>query len=88
MPTEPVPHDLDAHAWRAILEGRHATPGAFLGPRIVARDAARGTLTRHVRTFQPAASRAWLVHQAHGRVLRSVPMRRTHRAGIFEAFLE
>jgi 1,4-alpha-glucan branching enzyme len=88
MPTEPVPHDLDAHAWRAILEGRHASPGTLLGPRIVAHDAARGTLTRHVRTFQPAASRAWLVHQAQGSVPRSVPMRRTHRAGIFEAFLE
>jgi len=88
MPTEPVPHDFNAHAWRAILEGRHATPGTLLGPRIVARDAARGTLTRHVRTFQPAATRAWLVHQDQGRVLRSVPMRRTHRAGIFEAFLE
>jgi 1,4-alpha-glucan branching enzyme len=88
MPTEPAPHDLDAHAWRAILEGRHAAPGVLLGPRVVARDAGRGTLTRHVRTFQPTASRAWLVHHGATGERRSVPMRRTHRAGIFEAFLE
>jgi 1,4-alpha-glucan branching enzyme len=77
----------DPQAWRAILDGRHAAPGSLLGPHAVARDAAGQPGTQHVRTFQPTALRAWVVTGSGG-ARRSVPMRRVHRAGVFEALVE
>ncbi len=86
MPAQPATPPLDPRSCREILEGRHAHPGAVLGPRLLAHDGVTGTGLRHVRTFQPAATRAWLVADAMGG-RRSVPMRRTHQAGIFEAVI-
>jgi 1,4-alpha-glucan branching enzyme len=87
MPATPSGPSFDPRAWRAILEGRHADPGSILGPRVVPHDSGDAMLARHVRTFQPTAARAWLV-QAAGGMRRSVPMRRTHPAGIFEGVVD
>ena len=86
MPATPQGTAVDPQAWRAILEGRHADPGSILGPRVVGGGSDQTAVMRHVRTFQPQAARAWLVQTAGG-IRHSVPMRRTHRAGIFEGLV-
>ncbi|NDH95317.1 MAG: 1,4-alpha-glucan branching enzyme, partial [Planctomycetia bacterium] len=72
----------DHNAWRALFDGRQPAPGDLLGPRPVS---GRSDLTR-VRAFLPQASRAWLVGQQGLAAGRPQPMRRTHAAGLYEAY--
>ena len=72
----------DHNAWQALFDGRQPAPGDLLGPRPVA---GRSDLTR-VRAFLPQARRAWLVGQQGSTASQPLPMRRTHAAGLFEAF--
>ena len=87
MSTARLQPPVEPDEWLALLTGRHSDPSRLLGPRVLGRDPVRGTLTHHVRTFLPQASRAWLVHTDAAGARVSQPMRRTHRSGIYEAIV-
>ncbi len=63
-----------------LVEGRHENPFELLGPHEV-HETGRRALA--VRAFLPDSTRAWVVDPAH--TMRSLPMRRIHPAGLFEA---
>lgn len=62
-----------------LIEGNHATPFDLLGPHEVV-DQGRRALA--VRAFQPDSKQMWVVDKAAG---SSVPMRKIHPAGLYEA---
>jgi 1,4-alpha-glucan branching enzyme len=64
-----------------LFDGRQPAPRDLLGPHPVE---GRADLTR-VRAFLPQTQRAWLVGHQDASV-RPLPMRRTHAAGLFEAY--
>ncbi|HEV2972096.1 MAG TPA: 1,4-alpha-glucan branching protein GlgB [Pirellulales bacterium] len=63
----------------ALVEGRHENPFEILGPHEVM-DSGRRALA--VRAFLPNSTQVWVVDQAHSKTL---PMRRIHPAGLYEA---
>jgi 1,4-alpha-glucan branching enzyme len=62
-----------------LVEGRHENPFELLGPHRVDCD---GQQLTAVRAYLPHAPQAWLVNPADA---TSQPMRRIHKAGLFEA---
>ena len=73
--------------WSALLTGRHGEPGRLLGPHLLSRDPRTGTGMSQIRAFLPTARRAWLLHIDPSGHQVSYPMRRTHRAGIWETLV-
>jgi len=63
-----------------LVEGRHENPFELLGPHEVT-DAGRKAMA--VRALLPEAAQAWVVDPAHR--WSTLPMRRIHPAGVFEA---
>src|SRR5260221_1815797 len=63
----------------ALVEGRHENPFEILGPHEVE---ASGRRAMAVRAVLPNSTKAWVVDQARS---KSLPMRRIHPAGLFEA---
>jgi 1,4-alpha-glucan branching enzyme len=80
--------NVDLAEWSALLAGRHGEPGRLLGPHVLRRDPSTGASIRRVRAFLPKARRAWLVRADEDGRRTSQPMRRTHRAGIWESIVE
>ena len=72
----------DHNAWRALFDGRQPAPGDLLGPRPVS----GSTELQRVRAFLPQASQAWLIGLTGTAAGRPQPMRRTHAAGLYEAY--
>jgi 1,4-alpha-glucan branching enzyme len=75
--TRSRPEALDPAAIEALIRGDHGDPFALLGMQ----EAEGGGLV--VRTFQPQASRVWLVDQATGR--SAGEFSRLHADGLFVA---
>ena len=71
--------------WSALLAGRHGAPGRLLGPHPLGVSGTGKAPSRRVRAFLPEACRAWVVQVSADGHRVSRPMRRTHRAGIYEA---
>ena len=65
---------------RQLIEGRHENPFELLGPHEIDQSGRRALA---VRAFLPSSDQAWVVDPAHGN--RTLPMRRIHPAGLFEA---
>ncbi len=63
----------------ALVEGRHENPFEILGPHEVEDD---GRKALAVRAFLPNSSRVWVVDCDRS---QSLPMRRIHPAGLYEA---
>ena len=63
----------------ALVEGSHENPFEILGPHEVE---ASGRRAMAVRAFLPNSTKVWVVDQARS---KSLPMRRIHPAGLFEA---
>ena len=63
-----------------LIEGRHENPFELLGPHEVDHSGRRALA---VRAFLPTSAQAWVVDPAHAD--RTLPMRRIHPAGLFEA---
>ncbi|MDA1040876.1 MAG: 1,4-alpha-glucan branching protein GlgB [Planctomycetota bacterium] len=74
--------------WSALLAGRHGAPGRLLGPHPLGGSNAGKPPSRRVRAFLPEACRAWVVQVTAEGQRVSRPMRRTHRAGIYEAVVQ
>ena len=63
-----------------LIEGRHENPFELLGPHEIDQSGRRALA---VRAFLPSSDQAWVVDPGHGN--RTLPMRRIHPAGLFEA---
>lgn len=63
-----------------LVEGRNENPFELLGPHIVEEGGRRAIA---VRAYLPDSTQAWLVDPSHQN--ESLPMRRIHPAGVFEA---
>ena len=74
--------------WSALLAGRHGAPGQLLGPHPLGVSGTGKPPSRRVRAFLPEACRAWVVQVTADGQRVSRPMRRTHRAGIYEAVVQ
>ncbi len=74
--------------WSALLAGRHGAPGRLLGPHPLGVSGTGKPPSRRVRAFLPEACRAWVVQVTADGHRVSRPMRRTHRAGIYEAVVQ
>ncbi len=74
--------------WSALLAGRHGAPGRLLGPHPLGVSGTGKPPSRRVRAFLPEACRAWVVQITADGQRVSRPMRRTHRAGIYEAVVQ
>jgi 1,4-alpha-glucan branching enzyme len=74
--------------WSALLAGRHGAPGRLLGPHPLGVSGTGKPPSRRVRAFLPEACRAWVVQVTADGQRISRPMRRTHRAGIYEAVVQ
>lgn len=74
--------------WSALLAGRHGAPGRLLGPQPLGVSGTGKPPSRRVRAFLPEACRAWVVQVTTDGQRVSRPMRRTHRAGIYEAVVQ
>ena len=70
---------VNLHGVGALVDGRHDNPFEILGPHEID-DGGRRALA--VRAYMPQSSQVWVVDDAHD---TSVPMRRIHPAGLFEA---
>src|SRR5262245_24931022 len=79
MPVEPAP--LPAATAEFLARGLHADPFAVLGPHETTLDADRGLV---IRVFRPHVSEVTVLSLADG---RSIPMKRVHAEGVFEAFV-
>jgi 1,4-alpha-glucan branching enzyme len=62
-----------------LVEGRHENPFELLGPHEVSES---GRKALAVRAYLPQSTQAWVVNPQHD---VSLPMRRIHPAGLFEA---
>ncbi len=63
-----------------LIEGRHENPFELLGPHEVDQS---GRRMLAVRAYLPSSEQAWVIDPTHGD--RTLPMRRIHPAGVFEA---
>ena len=63
----------------ALVEGVHNNPFELLGPHPIQQD---GRSALAVRAYLPDTQQAWVLDPAHS---ESLPMRRIHPAGLFEA---
>jgi len=79
-----VGRSIDLESLAGLVSGRCGDPGRLLGPQATGSDRVGGRPVRTVRTFLPRAQQAWVVHRGHGPA-ESLPMRRTHAAGLYEA---
>jgi 1,4-alpha-glucan branching enzyme len=70
---------VDLGALAPVVYGYHSNPFEVLGPHQV-EDEGRQALA--IRAYLPESQQVWLVDQQHG---NSLPMRRIHPAGLFEA---
>ncbi|MCA9209720.1 MAG: hypothetical protein KDA55_15255, partial [Planctomycetales bacterium] len=70
---------VDLRSMHAVLEGNHGDPAQLLGPREME---LQGRRMLAVRTFLPNTTQVWFHEPAHE---RSLPMRRIHPAGLYEA---
>ena len=63
-----------------LIEGRHENPFELLGPHEIDYSGRRALA---VRAYLPTSNQAWVVDPTHAD--QSLPMRRIHPAGLFEA---
>jgi 1,4-alpha-glucan branching enzyme len=65
-----------------VIHVHHENPFEVLGPHQIEHG---GRQAVAVRAYLPEAQRAWLIDGPHG---ESLPMRRIHPAGLYEAIVE